>query len=110
MGSLNSGRAPFNLDNVITKTVPNGAGNGAALPNLPCHTVMVKAICAAGQKVYLGRTADGAANLLAAMADGNKNLQLSNGEFVIFEVQNANKICMLADAAGAFVCLTAGHF
>jgi hypothetical protein len=97
MGSRNSTVAPFRPIAPTRLAVGVAAVQGS---DIPCHTVVVKALCP-GQTIYVG-TSSG-----VTTANG---YPLADGEFLTFEVKNANQLWFISDAAAQAVAFFPGTF
>lgn len=91
MGARNSVAIPVRLTTAPSRLAVDAAAVRG--PNIPCHGVIVKAICP-GQTVYVG-----IANTVTA-ANG---YPLYDGETLTFEVSNANQFWFIGSAAGQSV-------
>lgn len=93
MGSRNSTTIPVRLN-----TAPSRLTVGAAAvqgTSVPCHGVVVKAICP-GQTIYVGNST------AVTTATG---YPLADGESITFEVSNINQLWFIASAALQSVAL-----
>jgi hypothetical protein len=97
MGSRNSTTAPFRPIAPTRLAVGAAAVQGS---NIPCHVLVVKAICP-GQTMYVG-TSSG-----VTTATG---YPLADGETVTLEVKNASDLWFIASAAAQAVAFFPGTF
>lgn len=103
MGSRNSNTAPFRPTVIDQVACGNGAGAVALLPSLQGHIVVLEAICAAGQTIYISVG-------VAGVSTTAKTFPMKDGQTLSFEVVNANLLAHFADAAGARLAYIVGVF
>lgn len=105
MGSSNAKVGPARTTVIKQVASGNGAAAAAAFASSKAHSHVIRAICAAGQTVYIGRASDVANVTTTALT-----YPLRDGEFLVVENTDLAEYCHFADAVGARIAIIDASF
>lgn len=105
MGSSNAKIGPARVTVIKQVASGNGAGAVAAFASQKGHSHVLRAICSAGQTIYIGRAAD-----IASVSTTVKTYPLRDGEFLVVETLDIADYCHFGDAAGGIVAIISTTF